>query len=129
MPSTHALKCKNSTVFPALLRWSLRQLFVNPNQGIDLIFQSDAILICAVVAKKNARVPFGSQNVSVSEHFDSHDRSSHTPAVRVMIINKCDRALRINTHESGVVERCHVERIRVVAHLLQGKMKRKIERR
>src|SRR5690242_5876400 len=101
---------------------------MNLNEAIDLIFQAETVLIPAVVPIKDTRITFRGQNVGVSKHLVPDYRSSDAAAVGVVVLYKRDCTLWINAYKPGVVERSHVEVVRVVTHIFQGKMKRKVKR-
>src|ERR1700681_2404560 len=58
VPAPHPLECEYSAILPALLCRSLCELFMNLDERIDRVFQSEAVGILAVIAIKNTRITF-----------------------------------------------------------------------
>src|SRR6202022_4027417 len=72
---------------------------------------------------EDARVSFGSENVSVSHYFVLEDRLT---SVRVMVLDECDCLQRITSCEAHMVQDGHVKRPGV-AHPGQRKASREVE--
>src|SRR6202012_1035344 len=121
------LECKYAVVFPALLRGTVGQVLMNPDEPVDRLLQSEAVLVRAVVPVEYARISFRCQDVSVRKHLVPHDWSANSAAVGVVVFDERDRAKRVNARQAGVIQRTHLHAVRVVAHRLEQKVKREVE--
>src|SRR6516162_4461631 len=112
MATSRPLEGEHPAILPPLQRRALSKVFMNPDQTIDAFFQPETILVFAVVSIKHARVSLGCKNIRVSEQLVSDNRSAGPTPVRVMILNKCHCAKRIDAHQPRMIQRGHAEAIR-----------------
>src|ERR1700733_1552032 len=122
-----AFECESPAIFPSLYGAAIGEMFVNPDEPVNRLLQSKAILVRAVIAIENTRVAFGRENVGIRKHFVSNDGPANAAAIRIVVLDECDSAERIDAREPGVVERAHVHGVRIVAHGLEQEMEGEVE--
>src|SRR5258708_5734274 len=125
MCSCNPLVSEHIKILESLQRPTIRDLFMNENEVVNLSLQSKTKSVRAVVFVKNARIAFRSENVSVSQHLVLKDRLT---AIRVMVLHESHRLQRIAPRNSDVIQARHVERA-VVAHTRQAEARAKPEHR